>query len=146
MPLTNGSRSGFGSGSAIFVIDHQVANKKQIFVKFFCLLLFEGKFTSFLKEQFKKESQNCRNQDFSYYFCLLIEGSGSGSIRYRVPLTNGSGSGSRPKNLRIRRIRIRIRNTAVKRNIHIRDKLGSDKINTKNLGRWLDLEICSHTR
>ncbi len=34
-----------------------------------------------------------RNQGFSYYFCLTIEGSelGSGSI----PLTNGSGSGSR---------------------------------------------------
>ncbi len=34
-------------------------------------------------------------KSFSYYFCLLIEGSGS------VPLTNGSGSG-RPKNLPIR--------------------------------------------
>jgi hypothetical protein len=49
-------------------------------------------------------SQNSRNQGFSYYFCLMIEGSGSGSI----PLTNGPGSG-RPKNIRIR---IRIRNTA----------------------------------
>ncbi len=38
-------------------------------------------------------------QGFSYYFCLMIEGSwaGSGSI----PLTNGSGSG-RPKNMWIR--------------------------------------------
>jgi hypothetical protein len=34
-------------------------------------------------------SQNSRNQGFSYYICLLIEGSGSGSI----PLTNGSESG-----------------------------------------------------
>jgi hypothetical protein len=33
-----------------------------------------------------KKSQNSRNQCFSYYFCLMIEGSGSGS------LTNGSGS------------------------------------------------------
>jgi hypothetical protein len=33
----------------------------------------------------KKKSQNSRNQGFSYYFCLMIEGSGSGSI----PLTNG---------------------------------------------------------
>ncbi len=49
------------------------------------------------------KSQNSRNQDFSYYFCLMTEGSGSGSI----PLTNKSGSGSRrPKNLRIQRIRI----------------------------------------
>jgi hypothetical protein len=34
-------------------------------------------------------SQNSRNQGFSFYICLIIEGSGSGSI----PLTNGSGSG-----------------------------------------------------
>jgi hypothetical protein len=25
------------------------------------------------------KSQNCRNQGYSYYFCLMIEGSGSGS-------------------------------------------------------------------
>jgi hypothetical protein len=48
-------------------------------------------------------SQNSRNQGFSYYFFLMIEGSGSGSI----PLTNGSGS-RRLKNIRIRRIRIRM--------------------------------------
>ncbi len=35
------------------------------------------------------KSQNNRNQGFSYYFCLMIEGSGS------IPLTNGYGSGSR---------------------------------------------------
>jgi hypothetical protein len=35
---------------AIFVIDLQDANKKQILKnKFFCLLLFEGTFTSFFK-------------------------------------------------------------------------------------------------
>ncbi len=38
---------------------------------------------------------------FSYYFCLINEGSGAGS----VPRTTGSGSG-RPKNIRILRIRI----------------------------------------
>jgi hypothetical protein len=43
--------------SAIFVIDLQVANKKLIFfVKFFCLLLFEGSFTSFLKDKMSKRS------------------------------------------------------------------------------------------
>jgi hypothetical protein len=41
------------------------------------------------------KSQTSRNQSLSYYFCLIIEGSGSGS------LTNGSGSG-RPKAIRIR--------------------------------------------
>jgi hypothetical protein len=55
----------------------------------------------FTKIQSQKEPQNRRNQGFSYYFFLMIEGSGS------VPLTKGPGSGpSRPKT-----IRIRIRNT-----------------------------------
>jgi hypothetical protein len=36
------------------------------------------------------KSQNSRNKDSSYYFCLTMEGSGSGSVL----LTNGSG---RPK-------------------------------------------------
>jgi hypothetical protein len=35
-----------------------------------------------------KKSQNIRNHGSSYYFCLMIEGSGSGFI----PLTYGSGS------------------------------------------------------
>ncbi len=62
---------------------------------------------SLLSEKFflAKRAQCSRNQGFSYYFCLVIEGSGSGSI----PLTNGSRSGSRwPKNIWIR---IQIRNT-----------------------------------
>ncbi len=41
------------------------------------------------------KSQNMRNESFSYYICLMIEGSGGGS----VPRTNVSG---RPKNIRIR--------------------------------------------
>jgi hypothetical protein len=59
-------------------------------------------------------SQNSRNQGFSYYICLMKEGSGSraGSGSGFIPLTNGSGSGSRrSKNTWIRWIRIRIRNT-----------------------------------
>jgi hypothetical protein len=35
-----------------------------------------------------KKSQNSRNQSFSYYFCLMIEG--SGSVSGSVYLTNGS--------------------------------------------------------
>jgi hypothetical protein len=53
----------------------------------------------------KLHSQNSRNQGFSYYFCMMIEGSRSGSGS--IPLTNGSGSGSRrPKNMWNRWIRI----------------------------------------
>ncbi len=67
----------------------------------------------FSKIKVIKKSQNSRNQCFSYYFCLMVEGSGarSGSIS----LTNGSGFGSgRPRNIWILRIwiRIRISNTA----------------------------------
>jgi hypothetical protein len=52
-------------------------------------------------------SQHSGNQGFSYYFCMVMEGSGS------VPLTNGSGFGSgMPKNIRILRILIQIRDTA----------------------------------
>ncbi len=55
----------------------------------------------FSKIKSQKESQNIRNQGFSYYFCMMIEGSGS------IPLTSGSGSW-RPKNMWIR-----IRNTGL---------------------------------
>jgi hypothetical protein len=34
---------------SIFIIDPQGANKKLIKKKFFCILLFEGTFTSFFK-------------------------------------------------------------------------------------------------
>ncbi len=90
--------------------------------KFFCLLLFEATFTSFFKD---KKSQNSMNQGFSYYFCLMIEGSGS------VPLTNGSGFGSgRPKNIRILRIqiRIRVRNTCVLEEQLLRKENGGDRV------------------
>jgi hypothetical protein len=41
---------------AVFVIDLQEANNKLIFIKFFCLLLFEGTFTSFFKDKKSKRS------------------------------------------------------------------------------------------
>ncbi len=47
------------------------------------------------------KSQNSRNQGLSYYFCLMIEGSGTGSVL----LTNRSGS------RRLKHLRIRFRNT-----------------------------------
>ncbi len=74
----------------IFVGDHlQDANKK-----LFLLLPFKGKFTLIFRDKkVIKKSQNRRNRGFSYYFCLMIEGSGSGNS----------------KNIRI--LQIRIRNT-----------------------------------
>ncbi len=97
---------------AIFVIDLQDASKKLIFNTIFSAYYFlKVHLHHFSKIKSQKESQNSRNQGFSNYFCMMIEGSGS------IPLTSGSGSGSRrPKNMWIRwiRIRIRIRNTAQK--------------------------------
>jgi hypothetical protein len=57
---------------AIFVIDLKEANKKRIKKKIFCLLLFEGRLHHFSKVKSPKE---VTNQGFSYYFCLMIEGS-----------------------------------------------------------------------
>ncbi len=78
VPLTHGSGSCY--------IRHWPLRRQQ---KLFLLITFWRFFkdkTSYLI----KNSQNSKNQGFSYYFCLMIEGSGS------VPLTNGSGS-RRPK-------------------------------------------------
>ncbi len=109
MTLTNGSGfgSGSGCGSGSCYLRHwplRCQQKTNFFKKVFCLLLFEGIYIIFKD----KKSQSSRNQSFSYYFCLVIEGSGSGS----TPLSNGSASGlRRPKNMWIRWIRVRIRNT-----------------------------------
>ncbi len=92
MPLTN------GSGSCSFC--HWPSRRQQI-TNLKNKLLFEGTFTSFCKDKKSKRSQNSMDQCFSYYFCLMIEGSGSRSL----PLTNGTGW---PKNMWIR-----IRNTTL---------------------------------
>jgi hypothetical protein len=78
---------------AIFVIDLQDANKKlpYFLLKFFCLLLFVYicvHLHNFSKLKSQKEPQNSRNQGFSYYFGMMIGGSGSGSIS----LTNRSAT------------------------------------------------------
>jgi hypothetical protein len=54
---------------AIFITDLQDANKKLILKKLFCILLFEGTFTSFFKN--KKVKKKSQSQGFSYYFCLM---------------------------------------------------------------------------
>jgi hypothetical protein len=79
-----------------FFIDLQDANKKQIFtfLIFSAYYFFQVHLHNFLKVKVKKKSQNCRNQGFSYYFCLIIEGSGS------IPLTKRPGwESGRPNQL-----------------------------------------------
>ena len=62
MPQNNGVGSGFVADPdadldpAIFVIDLQETIKKLIFYKTFCLLPFEGTFTSFFKDEKSKRS------------------------------------------------------------------------------------------
>ncbi len=77
---------------------------------------------------FQKKLQNSRNQGFSYYFCLMMEGSGAGSGS--IHLTKESGSG-RPKNMWIRWIRIR--DTAC------RSSLGFLPLSWGFLSRWVEL-------
>jgi hypothetical protein len=84
-----------GSGSCSFRQWLSRCQQKIMFFSSFCLILFEGTFTSFFKDKKVKKSQNRRQG-----FCLMTEGSGSESGS--VPLTYGSG---RPKNLRILWIR-----------------------------------------
>jgi hypothetical protein len=95
----------------IFVIDLQDANKKLIhFFIFSAFYFLKVHLHLFPKIKSQKESQNSRNQGFSYYSCMMIEGSRSGAESGSTPLTNGSGARSgRPKNMWIRWIRIRIR-------------------------------------
>ncbi len=113
MPFWGGSGSGYSDpcfwlmdpdpDHAIFVIYLQHASKKLIFNTIFSAYYFlkvHLRVHHFSKIKSQKESQNIRNKGFSYYFCMMIEGSGSGSI----PLTSGSGSW-RPKNMWIRWIR-----------------------------------------
>ncbi len=101
MPLTNGSWSGFESGSCYFRHWPSRCQQKLILFKIFSAYYFlKVHFHHFSKIKSQKELQNSRNQGFSYYFWMMIEGSGS------IPLTNGSRS-ERPRNMWIRWIRIR---------------------------------------
>ncbi len=74
MPLTNGS----GSGSCYF--HHWPSRRKQktnFLKKVFCLLLFEGTFTSFFKDNKSKRShKTVEIKVFLTFFCSMVEGSG----------------------------------------------------------------------
>ena len=108
MPLTN------GSGSWIRILLFLSLTFKMPAKNYFFYTIFSAydflklHLHHFSKTKIQKESHNRRNQGFSYYFCMMIEGSGSiaGSGSGSIPLTSGSGSW-RPKNTWIRWIRIR---------------------------------------
>jgi len=56
----------------IFVPDLQDANKKQIFLKKkFCLLLFEGTFTSYFKD--KKSKRNYKTEGIKVFLTILLD-------------------------------------------------------------------------
>jgi hypothetical protein len=139
MPLINGS----GSGSWIRILlfsslTFKMPTKKNFSLNIFSAYYFvKAHLHNFLTIKSQIESQNSRNQGFSYYFCMMTEGSGSGSI----PLTDGSGSGTRrPKNMWIRWIRIR--NTGLNhllvfrirtRLLHMCPDLGTHKLGLRTL-------------
>jgi hypothetical protein len=61
-------------------------NKKSFFPKFFCLLLYEGAFTSvFINKMSKKSHKNSRNQGFLHF--LLVYG----RIRIRTQILTDPG-------------------------------------------------------
>jgi hypothetical protein len=71
-------------------LNFKMPTKNYFKKKFFCILLFEGTFTSFFKDKRSKRSHKAAGIKVLPYFFLLND-KRSGSI----PLTNGSGSGSR---------------------------------------------------
>jgi hypothetical protein len=61
---------------AIFVIDLQDASQKLIFNTIFSAYYFlKVHLHHFSKIKSENESQNRRNQGFSYYFCMMMGGS-----------------------------------------------------------------------
>ncbi len=103
MPLTNGSGSWIRIRirSLLFSsLTFKMPAKNKFFNTIFsaCCFLKVHVYTLFFKDKKSKRVKNSRIQGFSYYFCMIIEGSGS------IPPISGSGSG-RPKNMWIRWIR-----------------------------------------
>jgi hypothetical protein len=98
--------SGCGYGSFYFHHWPSRCQQKTNFKKkgFLHIIFFTVLFHHFSQVKSQKEVTKEWESRFSYYICLMIEGSGS------IPLTNGSGS-RRPNNTWIRWIRIR--NTAL---------------------------------
>jgi hypothetical protein len=100
IPLTNGS----GSKSCYFFVSDLQYAFKNYFLLNFCLFFLKLHVHHFSKIKVIKKSQNGRNEDFSYYFCLMIEGSGAGSVprtknMWILRIREGSRFGSPTRNL-----------------------------------------------
>jgi hypothetical protein len=67
---------------AIFAINLQDANKKLIFLKFLCRLLFEGTFTSFFKD--KKSKRIHKAEESRFYLLFLLDDE---RIRIRIRMS-----------------------------------------------------------
>ncbi len=89
IPLTNGSGSGFGS-------TFKTLTKNFFFLRFLLITFWRYIYIIFLKikKSYRSHKTLPRNQCFSYYFCLMTEGSGSGPGS--VSLSSGSGSATLP--------------------------------------------------
>ncbi len=93
----------FWSGAGSCYFHHWPSRRQQktkfcqkIFFRFSAYYYLKVHLHNFSKIKSQKKSRNSRNQYFSYYFCLMIEGPGSKSGS--VLLTNWSGC-RRPKNM-----------------------------------------------
>ncbi len=102
MPLTNGSGSVSRIRILLFLSFWPSRCQQKTNLTLFSCYFLKVHLHYFSKIKSQKESQNSRIQGFSYYFCMMMEGSWSGSGS--IPLISVSGSG-RPKNTWIRWIR-----------------------------------------
>jgi hypothetical protein len=97
--------------SALFFSNLQDDNKKLFFsLSFYANPFLKIHLNPSWRQKVINKSQNNRNQGFSSFFCLLMEGSGSGSGSTQINYGCGYGS-RRPNNIQI--LWIRIRKTAL---------------------------------
>ncbi len=68
---------------ALFVRDLKIPTNFLVFFKFF-VYYFLVHLHHFSKVKSHKDVTKIRNQGFSYYFCLMMEGAGSGSVQVKM--------------------------------------------------------------
>jgi hypothetical protein len=58
---------------SVFITDLQDANKKLILKKFFCVLLFEGTFTSFFKNKKSKSKRSHKTVEIKVFLTIFVQ-------------------------------------------------------------------------